>query len=96
MLWFAGKVTLSFTGTVAAQMDCVTSKTTDESQLGDHMVYYTGELLRLKKELLAFYKDDIPLERGHEKSEMGEMVEKDVNELTSILEMVDEIQQMPN
>lgn len=88
---FTGKVTLSLTGTVAAQMDCVMSKTKDESEMGVHMMHYTGELLRLKKELLSFYRDDIPLERGNDKSEMGVMVEKDVKELTSIFEMVGEI-----
>lgn len=84
------------TGTVAAQMECVTSKMKNESELSDHMKNYTVELIRLKKELLEFYKDDFPLERGREKSEFGVMVEKDVEELTGILEMVDEIQQMPD
>lgn len=77
-------------------MDCVTAKKKHESELSDHIKHYTVELLRLKKQLFEFYKDDFPLERGREKSEMGEMVEKDVKELTDILEMVDKIQQMPD
>lgn len=76
-------------------MDCALHKTKDESEMGEQMMAYSAELLRLKKELLAFYKDDVPLERGQDKSEMGEMIDKDVKQLTSLLAMISELHQTP-
>lgn len=45
---------------------------------------YTAKLLALKEELLAYYKGDYPLERGRQKSEMEEKLEKQVVKLSSL------------
>lgn len=90
---FAAKLMLSLTKAMSAQLDRMLSH---EGEVSEQIINHTSELLRIKKEILAYYKDDLPLERGRDKSEMAEMFEEEVNRLVAVQAIADEIQKTPN
>lgn len=80
---------------ISFQMHRSISKAEKENDLED-LMNYSSQLIALKKELLEYYKDDFPVERGRVRSELADKFENDIEQLTSVLVTADVVQQMPD